>query len=297
MNSRQIIHQIPLQLDANWQASYNRGAVRRDKRACEANHNQPWYTSMTLRVGQIPDLETEPFYVDMPRRGVVLYEMPSHELAAALEQGEIDAGPLPLLDCWRLADLLQPVAGFCVASMQRSGSVLLYTNTPIEQLAGARVGLMEEALTASRLLDVLLQQRYERAPVTYVSIQEPPHDALLLVGKQALLRRGGVRGFEHTYDLGAEWFAWTRLPFVFARWMIRQDAEPPVKALLQDTLYVSLDDGVDKLYRLPEPREDLLMLQRDVMRHIRNYRYYLGLSEQQAMEQFQHYLAQLPPRP
>ncbi|MGE3540381.1 MAG: menaquinone biosynthetic enzyme MqnA/MqnD family protein [Candidatus Tectimicrobiota bacterium] len=249
---------------------------------------------MTLRVGQIPDLETEPFYVDMMRRGVVLYEMPAHRLAEALEQGEIDAAPVPLMDCLRLADRLQPVAGFCVASMQRSGSVFLYTNAPLEDLAGARVGLIEDAFTASKLLDVLLHQKYKSAPVTYASIEAPPHDALLLVGKPALLRRGGVRGFEHTYDLGAEWFTWTGLPFVFARWMIRPDVEPRDKALLQDTLYVALDDGVDRLYRLPEPREDLLMLQRDVMRYIRNYRYFIGLSEEKAMEQFRAYVEQLP---
>lgn len=249
---------------------------------------------MALRVGQTPDLETEPFYVDMMRRGVVLYEMPSNVLAEALEQGEIDAAPLPLMDCWRLEAQLQPVAGFCVASLRRAGSVLLYTNAPMAQLAGARVGLNDEAGTASKLLDVLLHLKYESAPVTYASIQEPPHDALLLAGKQALIRRGGVRGFAHTYDLGEEWFSWTGLPFVFARWMVRREVDPKDKALLQDTLYVALDDGVDRLYRLPEPREDLLMLQRDVMRHIRHYRYYLGLSEQKAIEQFRAYVGELP---
>jgi len=37
------------------------------------------------------------------------------------------------------------------------------------------------------------------------------------------------------------------------------------------------------------------MLPRDVTRYIRSFRYYIGLSEQQAIEQFRHYLQQLKP--
>jgi hypothetical protein len=50
---------------------------------------------------------------------------------------------------------------------------------------------------------------------------------------------------------------------------------------------------VDALYRISEPREDLLMLPRDIARYIRGFRYYIGRSEQQAIEQWQYYLQQL----
>ena len=35
------------------------------------------------------------------------------------------------------------------------------------------------------------------------------------------------------------------------------------------------------------------MLPRDIVRYIRGFRYYIGLSEQQAIEQFRSYLQQL----
>ena len=81
---------------------------------------------MPLRVGRIPYLHAEPFYFDMERRGIVLYEMVPSALATALTDGEIDAGPVPVVDCFRLADSLQPVAGFCHASENRQYLPLLH---------------------------------------------------------------------------------------------------------------------------------------------------------------------------
>ena len=247
---------------------------------------------MALRVGRIPYLHAEPFYFDMERRGIVLYEMVPSALAAAVTDGEIDAGPVPVVDCFRLADSLQPVAGFCVASVRKTDSVFLYSTKPMAELHAARIGVTDEAATAARLLDVLLRMQHQVQPAAYVSLQEA-YDAFLLIGNDGLRRRGGARGFAYTYDLGAEWHAWTGLPFVFSRWMARQDVDPKALALLQDTLYVGLEVGVDALYGISEPREDLLMLPRDIAKYIRGFRYYLGTSEQRAIDQFRRYLQQL----
>jgi chorismate dehydratase len=247
---------------------------------------------MVLRVGRIPYLHAEPFYFDMERRGIVLYEMVPSALAAAIENGEIDAGPVPVVDCFRLQDSLQPVAGFCIATAQKTGSIFLYSTKPMTELHDARIGVTDEASTASRLLDVLLRVQHQVQPAAYVSLQEA-HDAFLLIGNDGLRRRGGARGFAHTYDLGTEWHAWTRLPFVFSRWVVRKDVDPKAIALLQDTLYVGLEVGVEVLYGISEPREDLLMLPRDIARYLRNFRYYVGMSEQQALDLFRHYLQRL----
>ena len=247
---------------------------------------------MTLSVGRISELHTEPFYFDMPRRGIALYEMVPSALAAAVTDGEVSAAPLPLADCFRLADGLQPVAGFCVASLQKTASALLYSTRPMADLTGAHIGITDEDATASQLLEVLLRLKYQVQPAAYVPLQTA-YDAFLLSGNEALRRRGGARGFPHTYDLSAEWHAWTGLPFVFSRWMARRDIDPKALALLHDTLYVGLEEGVDALSQLSEPREDLLMLPRDISRYIRGFRYYIGLSEQQAIEQFRSSLQQL----
>ena len=247
---------------------------------------------MALRVGRLPYLHAEPFYFDMERRGMVLHEMVPSAFAAALVDGEIDAGPVPVADYFRLQDRLQPVAGFCVATPRKTGSIVLYSTKPIAELHEARIGVTEEAATASKLLDIVLRLKHQVQSVTYVSLQAP-YDAFLLIGNDGLRRRGGARGFAYSYDLGTEWHAWTGLPFVFSRWVVRKDVEPQAIALLQDTLYVGLEVGVDALYGISEPREDLLMLPRDIAQYIRGFRYYIGTSEQRAIEQFRYYLQQL----
>ena len=63
---------------------------------------------MPARVARIPNLECEAFYYDMERRGIVLLDMEPNAVADALEQGEIDAGPVSLLDI----DRLTPQANF-----------------------------------------------------------------------------------------------------------------------------------------------------------------------------------------
>ncbi|HEY5870009.1 MAG TPA: hypothetical protein VI542_31325, partial [Candidatus Tectomicrobia bacterium] len=65
------------------------------------------------------------------------------------------------------------------------------------------------------------------------------------------------------------------------------------KVRLEETLYVGLEDGVESLYQVAEPRQDLLMLPRDIVTYIQGFRYFIGQSEQQAIEQFQRYLQQL----
>jgi chorismate dehydratase len=247
---------------------------------------------MAMRVGRVPYLHSEPFYFDMARRGIELYDMVPRALVSAAEGGEIDAGPIPLADCFRLEDRFQPVAGFCVASVKQAGSMFLYSTVPIENLHGARIGITDEASGAPRLLRVLLRLKHRVRPAAYVPLHAS-HDAFLLIGNQALRQRLGVPGFRYIYDLGEEWHAWTGLPLVFCRWMVRKDVDPKDMALLEDTLYVGLEEGVNALYRLADPREDLLMLPREIITYIQGLRYYIGLSEQRAIDQFRDFLGQL----
>ena len=244
---------------------------------------------MVLRVGRIPYLHAEPFYFDMGRRGIELHETVPSAVAAAAEHGEIDAGPLPLVDCFRLEDRFQPVAGFCIACVQKAGSVFLHSSRPIDALHGAQIGITDEATTAPRLLQVLLSLKYQVRRAAFVPLQAA-QDAFLVIGNQGLRQRLGAPGFPYHYDLGEEWHTWTGLPFVFARWMVRKDVDPQHIALLQDTLYVGLEEGVDALYHISEPREDLLMLPRDIVTHIQGLRYYVGFSEEKAIDRFRQYL-------
>jgi chorismate dehydratase len=247
---------------------------------------------MTLRIGHLPYLHAEPFYIDMARRGLALVELVPSAMAVAAAHGDIDAGPVPLVDCVRLQDRFQPVAGFCIASLQNAGSTLLFSTKPIAALGGASIGVTDEASIALQLLEVLLRLKYQVQPAAYGPL-EASHDAFLLIGNQGLRQRMGAPGFPYIYDLGAEWHAWTGLPFVFSRWMVRRDVSPRDRALLEEALYTGLEEGVVALCQLSDPRPDLIMLPRDIATYIQGFRYFIGRSEQQAIEQFQRHLQQL----
>ena len=247
---------------------------------------------MTIKVGRISYLNYEPFYFDMERRGIQLCNHVPSTLASAVREGKIDAGPVPLADSFRLEELSHPVAGFCLAVIDMAGSSILYSKLPIQELGGVPIGVAVEADTSKELLQILLSLKYQVPMGQFVNLEDTP-DAFLLTGDQALRRRRGVRGYPNRYDLGEEWHKWTGLPFVFSRWMARNDMSSKDAALLEDTLYVGLEDGVDGLYHLSEPRENLLMLAKDIMEYIQGIRYFMGMSEQKSVELFRQYFSQI----
>lgn len=247
---------------------------------------------MALKVGRIPFLSCEPFYFEMERRGIELYEVTPRAVAGAIANGEIDAGPMPLVDCFALEARFRLLSGFCVATIRRAISVVLHSKHPIEALSGARIGIPAEAATSYRLLQVVLTCKYQLAPVTYVTLDDA-YDAYLLMGNEGLRHRYGVPGHPHRYDLGEEWYQWTALPFVFARWIIRQTVDPKDAAVLEDSLYVGLQDFADGLFRPSDSRDDVPMHPRDRLEYTQGLRYFIGVPEQRAIDRFRHHLDQL----
>ena len=245
-----------------------------------------------MKVGRIPYLSCEPFYFEMERRGMVLYDVVPSAMAGAITQGEIDAGPVPLSDCFRLADDWRFLSGFCVATIRKTGSVMLHAKQPIEALSGARIGIPGEAASSLRLLQVLLTLKYQVHPAAYVPLADAS-DAFLLMGNEGLRGRGGAREYPYIYDLGEEWYQWTSLPFVFARWLVRKDMDRKAAVVLEDTLYVGMQDWADGLFRLAKSRDDLLMHPRDILEYTQGIRYFIGVPEQRAIDRFQQYLHQL----
>jgi chorismate dehydratase len=139
---------------------------------------------------------------------------------------------------------------------------------------------------------VLLGLKYQVQPAAYVAPQDA-HDAFMLVGHEGLQRRRGIRNYPHTYDLGEEWYQWTGLPFVFARWVVRRAIDPKEAAIIEDALYVGLQDWADGIFHSSESRDDLLMHPREILEYTQGLRYFIGVTEQRAIDLFRGYLDQL----
>ena len=248
---------------------------------------------MAITVGRVIDLNFEPFYIDMIRRGIVLQDVGLKDIPRALRNGEINAGPVSLVDSFALEDICVPVAGFCLSASNKAGSNLLYSKKPMEELSGAAIAAATADTTTRKLFQVLLAQKYEVNSDSFVDMPDE-HDAFVISGDDALRRRRGARGYGHRYDLGEIWHEMTSLPFVFARWMARKELSQEDTLLVEDTLYVGLEDGVDSLFHLADPKDHLLMMARDIVDYIIGYRYFVGLSERKSIDLFKEYLAKLP---
>ena len=247
---------------------------------------------MPITVAHIPNLECEAFYFDMERRGIVMVPMEPNEVTGALQRGEVDAGPISLLDIDRLTAPVSTISGFCVASVTRAPSCVLLSKAPIDELGGNAIAVNDPDPTALKLLQVLLTQKHGVNETTFVGTDDE-HDAVFLTGNQGLRGRRAVRGFPIRLDLGEDWVEWTGLPFVFSRWLVREGMERQDFLVLQDALFVGQEDWMNNLYKSTGPRNDLLMLPREVLEYVQGMRFFMGVPEDRAIEAFREKLTLL----
>ncbi|MDA0263274.1 MAG: hypothetical protein O3A93_13380 [Chloroflexi bacterium] len=249
---------------------------------------------MPIIVGRTPYISSEPMYFDMPKRGIEVQELPPNEMAAAIAAGRLQGGLVPLVDTFDLDSSMQTLSGFCLATVAAAVSVKLHSKVPIEELSGKTIAVPWESPTAVKLLQVLLSIKHGSKPAAYVSDSDE-HDARLLVGNLGLRHRRGLRGYAHVYDLGEEWLRWTNLPFVFARWVIRTDVPRQDALIIEDSLYTSLQDWADGLYRVKGPSVPLPVHPQEIHQYTQGLRYYIGVPEERSIAQFEQHVGELGP--
>ena len=120
------------------------------------------------------------------------------------------------------------VPNLAIASAGPVRSIVLFSRVPVSQLTSQRIAVTTASATSVVLLRVLLRHVYHveaallpLAPDLDRMLEAAP--AALLIGDDAMAAVARATGL-HTRDLGADWFAWTGLPMVFAMWHLRRDA-------------------------------------------------------------------------
>lgn len=189
------------------------------------------------RVGHIQFLNCLPIYWGLMRSGALLdvdlHKDTPDRLSAALVAGDLDIGPISLVEYLRHADELLLLPDLAVGSDGPVLSVNLVSTRPLAELR--RVALGSTSRTGVLLARLLLTEKYGVTPEFF---RCPPDlaamlleaDAGVLIGDVALraLHEAPARGLTVT-DLGEAWRQWTGLPMVFAVWAVRRDfavAEP-----------------------------------------------------------------------
>lgn len=162
--------------------------------------------------------------------GVELVRGVPSRLNAALAAGDIDVAPCSSIEYARHAYEYAILPGHAIGSAGAVQSILLESAVPLADLDGATVAIPTASATAIVLLRALLELRAGVRPRYEWFDQAGASDPLaggaaaaLRIGDIALARRAPSGRMVH--DLGEQWWHWTGLPFAFAVWQVRRDAD------------------------------------------------------------------------
>ncbi len=186
-----------------------------------------------IRLGHIEYSNCFPIHAELLEHGhadiEVVPGIPS-ELNDALDAGRIDIAPASSIEYARHADRYRVLPEFVIGSFGAVHSILFESRVPVERLNHATIAVPTASATSVVLLKVLLRLRYNINAQFQWFTQEDGTDPIA-EGAAAALWIGDValrRSFQPSrlvLDLGAEWTAWTRLPFAFAIWQTTLTAE------------------------------------------------------------------------
>lgn len=187
---------------------------------------------MPLRVGQINYANCVPLFR-------ALHHIPGVERhhfisgVPAVLNGMLSSGAIDLCISSSIIYGADPsrywlIPDISISAKDRVRSVLLFSQLPIENLQGCRIGLTAESDTSVALLRIILgifmgfENSFHR---TELDLQQAfsSYSALLLIGDTAMRESMKDCGC-HVYDLGELWHAHTGLPFVFALWIVNRQA-------------------------------------------------------------------------
>lgn len=217
-----------------------------------------------MRLGRIPWINCFPVYGALDR-GLVktdadVVSATAAELNDLLAAGQLDVSVVSAVEYARNASDYLLLPDLAISSDGPVMSVLLCSRRPFDQLTAATVLRTSSSRTSVLLLELLCRHRWQVRPRFATVRGEPgdlaaltaiPHDAVLVIGDAALMLAAGGE-YPHVADLGAEWKAWTGLPFVFAVWAARRASDLGAARTVHQELLASRAWGMTHLDLLAE---------------------------------------------
>lgn len=173
-----------------------------------------------VRVGSVPYLNAAPLVRGLEGR---LRLLPPSKLAEELRAGRLDGGLVSITEAL-FRDGYEVLEGLGVASRGEVYSVFLAHRGALEDVR--RVRCDRASLTSVNLLRVLLAERGLAPEFEVLGSAEAAGDeeAVMLIGDAAIAFQRS-KPPHRIWDLGAAWWEWTGLPFVYAMWVLRRDVD------------------------------------------------------------------------
>jgi len=250
------------------------------------------------RVGHIQFLNCLPLYWGLVRSGalldVELTKDTPDRLNEALVRGDLDIGPISLVEYLRHADELVLLPDLAVGSDGPVLSVVVVSAGPLAQVRTVALG--STSRTSVLLARILLEERHKLTPQYTTMPPDLPTmlreaDAAVLIGDTALRATfdAPARGLD-VLDLGAAWREESGVPMVFAVWAARRkyaDSHPQAVQDVASAFRASLDAAlaqVDEVARSAARFETLDAA--TLSRYFRTLDFRLGPRQQSGLRAF-----------
>lgn len=179
-------------------------------------------TNATFRVGSVSFLNATPLIYGLTELADVRLslEVPSR-LLDGLRQGRYDVALLPVIDYQRLPGLRLLASGG-IGCDGPTLTVRLFSAAPFERVR--TLACDTDSHTSVALARIIFAERFGFVP-EFVPLSRDVNgsSARLLIGDKVVSDE--PRGLPHQLDLGEAWKQLTGLPFVFAAWMARGEAD------------------------------------------------------------------------
>lgn len=252
-------------------------------------------------IGKIPFLNSVPFYHNFEKRQFRILPVAPRRMGLLEEKGQIAAGLFSLMDYFRHEEKLD-LLNWCIATRDQVKSVMLFSNHGWRDLDGKLIGITDDTATSVRLLQVLLEKKYE-VKADFERLHSgvndySKYDAVLLIGDEALHRnKYGLAGFELVYDLAKEWYDWKKLPFVFAVWAVQSSLSPERRAEIATIIEQALQQSEGHFGEIGElSAKRIGLTSNEVEEYLEGFNYRLGEREHDAMKEFRTLVEQVTVR-
>ena len=188
-------------------------------------------TKSALKIGVVNYLNARPMMLGF-EDGVVshsfefFYDVPS-KLAEKLAQNKLDIALVPVAAYFENSKNWELLKAPAICSFGEVKSVKLYSRKPLDKIQ--TVALDSSSRTSSILIQILLRKYANLSPQFIKS--EPNIEKMLKIADAGVLIGDKTffideSQFAEVVDLGKWWTDKTKLPFVFAVWVARNEIDP-----------------------------------------------------------------------
>lgn len=180
-----------------------------------------------FRLGVVSFLNARPLIagLDAHPRVQLAFDVPA-ALPARLEQGDVDAALVPVIDVLRSRGRYHVISDACIGCDGETMTVRVFAQVPADRIRTLWVD--SDSHTSVALARVLWRERYGHdltlQPCDPRSASLADAEAVLLIGDKVMDPRRAR--FAYEVDLGDAWRQQTGLPFVFAVWAMRSVGPP-----------------------------------------------------------------------